>query len=108
LYYDSKTKSVKGLNGSGRAPAALTIDVVRKGGELGPNLPHTNINSVTVPGAAAAWYDAIKEWGSGKVSFGQIMAPAIRLAEEGVPTTEINSHLVSFCLLYKFGCQRNH
>lgn len=96
LFYDATTKTIKGLNGSGRAPAALTLEFIRRSGVLGSKLPNTNINSVTVPGAAAAWYDAVKEWGSGNVSFGQVMAPAIRLAEQGVPTTEINSHSVSF------------
>ena len=97
MFYNAKTKKVKALNGSGRSPAALNLDIVRKSGIIKQKvLPRTNINSVTVPGAAAAWYDAVKEWGSGKVSFDQIMTPAIRLAEEGVPTTEINSHLVKF------------
>lgn len=86
---------MKGLNGSGRSPAALTVKYLRSTGVTGREIPRTNLNCVTVPGAAAAWYDAAKEWGSGKVSFAQIMAPAIRLAEQGVPTTEINSFSVS-------------
>src|SRR5512134_3637848 len=35
LYYDSKTRSVTALNGSGRAPAALTIELLRREGLAG-------------------------------------------------------------------------
>ncbi|KAG8901236.1 hypothetical protein FRB99_005462 [Tulasnella sp. 403] len=84
-------ETVKGLNGSGRAPQALTIDYLRKQGLKGSSIPLTNLNSVTVPGAAAAWIDAVALFGSKNVTFAEVMDPAIRLAEQGVPTTEINS-----------------
>lgn len=87
---------MKGLNGSGRSPAALTLDYLRSTGFEGNEIPRTNLNSVTVPGAAAAWYDAVATWGSGDVSFAQVMAPAIRLAEQGVPTSDIHSYSVRF------------
>ncbi|KAG9017411.1 hypothetical protein FRB93_007526 [Tulasnella sp. JGI-2019a] len=92
LYYDTSTKTVKGLNGSGRAPKALTIDHVRKAGVMGNTIPSMNLNSVTVPGAAAAWVDSLALYGSGKFALKEIMEPAIRLAEEGIPVHEINSH----------------
>ena len=53
LYYDAKTRAVTALNGSGRAPAALTIDLIQKqnladGDKIrDPHHPHC----VTVPGA---------------------------------------------------------
>lgn len=56
---------------------------MRKRGVTGQTIPTTDINSVTVPGAAAAWYDSVKEFGSGTVTFAEVMEPAIRLAEEG-------------------------
>lgn len=59
---------------------------------MGPEIPLTNMNSVTVPGAASGWIKTVEEFGSGKVSMQEILAPAIRLAEEGVPTTELNAH----------------
>jgi gamma-glutamyltranspeptidase/glutathione hydrolase len=91
LFYDAKTKTVKALNGSGRAPAHLDIDYVRSRG-LQDRIPLTDLNSVTVPGAAAAWIDTIQHFGSGSVSAAEIFQPAIRLAEEGVPVSEIHSH----------------
>lgn len=58
-------------------------------------IPITDMNAVTVPGAVAGWFKTHSEFGSGKLSMAEILAPAIRLAEDGVPTHEINSSMVS-------------
>jgi gamma-glutamyltranspeptidase / glutathione hydrolase len=91
LYYDAKTKKVSALNGSGRAPASLTIEGLRKKGIKGPTIPMNNINAVTVPGAASGWINTVKHFGSGKLSMEQILAPAIQIAEEGFPVGELTS-----------------
>ena len=55
---------------SGRAPASLTLGYVRKLGYSVDNEDDIPINhgiTVTVPGAAAAWCDAVEKFGSGKV-----------------------------------------
>ncbi|KAJ7783662.1 gamma-glutamyltranspeptidase [Mycena maculata] len=91
LFYDAKTKTVKALNGSGHSPQKLTLEYVRERGVTGTSLPRTDLNSVTVPGAAAAWVDTVDRFGSGKVSVADALEPAIRLAEEGVPVSEIHS-----------------
>lgn len=83
LFYDASTKSVSALNGSGHSPKKLTIDHVRSRGVTGAKIPLTDLNSVTVPGAAAAWVDTVEIFGSGKLSVADVLAPAIRLAEEG-------------------------
>ena len=49
LFYDAKTKTVKALNGSGRAPANLDIDYALSRGHK-ERIPFTDLNSVTVPG----------------------------------------------------------
>ena len=49
LFYDAKTKTVKALNGSGRAPADLDIDYALSLGHK-DRIPFTDLNSVTVPG----------------------------------------------------------
>ncbi|GAA5840106.1 hypothetical protein JCM9279_002279 [Rhodotorula babjevae] len=92
LFYDTKSKQVKALNGSGRAPAALTLDKVRELGITGREIPFLDINSVTVPGCAALWCDTIEMLGSGKLTMKDVLAPAIRMAEAGVPIHEISSY----------------
>ncbi|KAJ7654942.1 gamma-glutamyltranspeptidase [Mycena polygramma] len=91
LFFDAKTKTVKALNGSGHSPQKLTIEYLRERGLTGSSIPVTDLNSVTVPGAAAAWVDTVERFGSGKLSVADILEPAIRLAEEGVPVSEIHS-----------------
>ncbi|MBM4424743.1 MAG: gamma-glutamyltransferase [Chloroflexi bacterium] len=94
LYFDSKTRAVTALNGSGRAPAALTLDRIRRDGLIdhqqsaisSPFHAHT----VTVPGACAGWCDLIERHGALPMS--KILAPAIRLAEEGFPVAPITSY----------------
>ena len=56
---------------------------MRARGVTGINIPLTDLNSVTVPGAAAAWVDTVQTFGSGKLSVAEVLEPAIRLAEEG-------------------------
>ncbi|GAG29376.1 unnamed protein product, partial [marine sediment metagenome] len=52
LFFDNTTKKVDGVNASGRAPVELTLE---KLSELGfqNELPRYNVNTVTIPGAAA-------------------------------------------------------
>ncbi|XP_053316141.1 glutathione hydrolase-like YwrD proenzyme [Spea bombifrons] len=93
LYYKAETKQVYGLNGSGRSPRALDIDLLKGQGfdEENP-LPPTHAHNVTVPGAAAAWVDTVSLFGSKKLSLGDILQPAIELAENGFPVSEITAY----------------
>jgi gamma-glutamyltranspeptidase / glutathione hydrolase len=92
LFYDAKAKTVKAFNGSGRSPKKLTMEYARSHGIDAIKIPYTNLNSVTVPGCAAAWVDTVEQLGSGKLSVADVLAPAIRLAEEGVPVSELHAH----------------
>ena len=92
LFWDAKTKTVRAINASGRAPAALTLEHLRSQGITGKTIPLTNLNSVTVPGAASGWVKTVEEFGSGKLSMSEILSPAIRLAEDGVPTAELHAN----------------
>jgi gamma-glutamyltranspeptidase/glutathione hydrolase len=90
LYFDAQTKQVTALNGSGRAPAALTLDRLKKEGITSDELPPFHAYTVTVPGACAGWCDLIEKHGS--LSMSEILAPAIRLADEGFPVAPLTSY----------------
>ena len=51
MVWDAKTKKLHGLNGSGRSPAALTLEELRRHGE---RIPNTGPLPVSVPGAVDA------------------------------------------------------
>lgn len=90
LHYDANTRKVKSINGSGRCPSNLTIDVVKKFCKSKLDFT-TGIHAVTVPGAAQGWEDTINKFGSGKLSLLQILEPAIQLAEEGFPVSTLTA-----------------
>jgi len=70
---------VIGLNGSGRAPKAASAARLRDDGLTDIGL--SSVHSVTVPGAVDAWVRLLDDHGT--MSFGELLAPAIRFAEEG-------------------------
>jgi gamma-glutamyltranspeptidase/glutathione hydrolase len=78
-------RELHGLNGSGRAPARLTVDVVRGDGHS--SMPSLGWLTVTVPGAVAAWGDLHARFG--KLKFADLFVPTLRLAEEGFVVTPI-------------------
>ncbi len=89
LYYEAKTQKVSALNGSGRAPAALTLEQLAKDG-FKEELPPFHAHTVTVPGACAGWFDLIEKHGS--LAMPEILAPAIKLAKDGFPVAPITSY----------------
>lgn len=93
LYYDAHTRQVSALNGSGRAPAELKIRLVEARGLQSANYqiadPYHALN-ITVPGACAGWCDLIARHGT--MSMQDLLAPAIRLAEDGYPVTPTTSY----------------
>lgn len=74
-------RAVVGLNGSGRAPAALSAENLRGQGQT--SMPLRSADSVTIPGAVDAFCTLSKDWGALPLS--QVLAPSIRYAEDGVP-----------------------
>lgn len=74
-------EDVIALNGSGRAPAALSAAALRAQGKT--TVPLYGIEAVTLPGAVDAFCQLNADWG--KMSLSDILAPAIGYAEKGVP-----------------------
>jgi len=92
LYFNSGDHVVSALNGSGRSPASLTLQRLAREGfhkELPPFHPYT----ITVPGACAGWCDLVDEYG--RLEMSQVLAPAIRLAEEGFPVAPLTAYFWS-------------
>lgn len=100
LFHDHETGKVHGLSGHGRLPKNLTIDKLRSldPSIKGPRMSTSSVHAVTVPGAIAGWLDLIELWGSGNVSLLDIFTPAIELAEQGFPVSEISASIWRNCL----------
>ena len=75
--------TVIGLNGSGRAGMGADATWLQAR-TCAPSI-RDGIHSVTVPGAVDAWCALLAKCGS--MSLGEALAPAIRLAREGVAVT---------------------
>ena len=79
---------LQGLNASGVAPAAWNPAYFKRKG--GDTVPVRGWDSVTVPGAVAGWVALSKRYG--KLPFGDLLEPAVELAERGHGVACIVSH----------------
>ena len=81
LYSKGGTDEIIAFNGSGRAPAAASIDWYQNQGisEIEVDSPH----AVTVPGAIDAWSQLVGD--HGRKSLGELLGPAIAYARDGYP-----------------------
>ncbi|MEP7294498.1 MAG: gamma-glutamyltransferase, partial [Chloroflexota bacterium] len=87
LYFDAKTKQVTALNGSGRAPAALTVQFLRDQGY--DEIPLLSPHSITVPGAVAGWADLLERHGT--MMLADVLDDAIHYARDGYPVSPLYS-----------------
>ncbi|MGM4985973.1 MULTISPECIES: gamma-glutamyltransferase [Rhizobium] len=79
LYAPRGGADVIAYNGSGRTPAALTVDWFEERGLT--EVPRQSPSSVTVPGAIDAWTRLHAD--HGRLPFAKVLAPAITFAETG-------------------------
>jgi gamma-glutamyltranspeptidase/glutathione hydrolase len=85
IVWDPGQKKLVGLNASGRAPLALTIDKVPA--EKDGTIPLHSPFAWSVPGCADGWFELHAKYG--KLSMAKVLAPAIRYAEEGFPVSPV-------------------
>ena len=84
LVHDGKT--VHALNATGRAGSGSDAAKLRAEGHTTMPFRH-DIRSVTVPGCVDGWVALHERFG--RLPLGQLLAPAIRLAEEGFPASAL-------------------
>ncbi len=81
LYAPAGSGKVIGLNGSGRAPAAASIDWFES--HQIRAIDNTSAHAVTVPGSINAWETLLAA--HGRKGLDELLQPAIRYAAEGWP-----------------------
>lgn len=85
MYRDAKTGQIAGLNASGGAPRAQTIEALQAKGLK--EMPKTGIHSATVPGCVRGWEAMHRRYG--KLPWKDLFDTAIRLAADGFPMQEM-------------------
>lgn len=89
LYYEASNGQITAVNGSGRAPASLSLERLKKEG-FGDELPQFHPYTITVPGACAGWCDLLTR--HGRLPIAKVLDPAIQLAERGFPVSPITAY----------------
>ncbi len=85
MVWDEKTQRLYGLNGSGRSPKSLTLNVFQ---DLGlKTIPSLGPLPVSVPGCVDGWFTLHKRFG--KLPMAEVLAPTIDYAENGFPVSEL-------------------
>ncbi len=93
LIYSADENRVWSINGGGSAPALGTIDWFREhaGGEIPVN---DGLLAASLPGVLDVCYQMLDRWGT--MSFAQLLAPAIELADGGFPISEYLADFLEF------------
>jgi gamma-glutamyltranspeptidase / glutathione hydrolase len=87
IYWDAKTGNLYGLNASGWAPKALTIERLKA--KDATKMPAEGVDSVTVPGAVEGWNKLHQRFG--RLPWKDLFTPAIFYAENGFAVQELIS-----------------
>lgn len=81
LYFEAATGKVTAINGSGRAPASTSADIIRTAGHS--NMPMRGPLAISVPGLVSAWETCLARFGTQPL--GALLTPAGKLAADGIP-----------------------
>ena len=87
IVWSAEDERLYGLNASGRAPQAVTLEQVRadlgaEAEEISTRHPH----SITVPGAVSGWFVLHDRFGSRPMA--DLLAPAVAYAHDGAPVPQ--------------------
>lgn len=85
IVWDAKTRSLHGLNASGRSP--LQLNRQKLADQAVTELPLRGPLTWTVPGCVAGWLDMHNKFG--KLPVPDLLQPAIRLADEGFAVSPV-------------------
>ena len=96
IVWDAKTKKLYGLNASGRSPEGLTLQWFKDNGH--EKIPALGPLPVSVPGAVDGWFELHGKFG--KMKMADLLAPAIRYAEEGFPVSELIAYYMGRSVPY--------
>lgn len=88
LWLEAGGGKIEALNGSGRCPRALDLGRLEREG-FGEGIPPLHPYTVTVPGACSGWFELLGR--HGRLDAAEVLAPAVRLAEEGFPVAPLCS-----------------
>ncbi len=87
MIYLAEEDRLVGLNASGRAPYAMTLDALNEKLEQHDMDRIRGIYSVSVPGAVDGWFQVLEKYGT--MTMAEVLEPAIHYAEHGFPVSPI-------------------
>jgi len=96
LVWEPGERRLHGFNGSGGAPAGLTIEAVRAAGHR--SMPARGPLPVTVPGAVDAWAHLLGRFG--RRTLADALLPAAAAADDGYELTAINARSIATSLAF--------
>lgn len=99
LIWEAKTQTLHGLNASGPSPKSLKINYFHQK-EMG-KIPSHGPLPVSVPGCVDGWFQIHGRFG--KMDMAEILAPAIKYAEEGFPVSELIAYYLNRSVPYLSG-----
>ncbi|MEM8733511.1 MAG: gamma-glutamyltransferase [Planctomycetota bacterium] len=85
ICWSAKDGTLTGLNASGRSPASISVEEFKKRDH--DVIPTFGPMAWSVPGCVAGWFDLHEKYG--KLPMSQVLAPAIKIAEEGFPVAPV-------------------
>ena len=86
IVWSASEQRLVGINGSGRSGSLMTREALAKSAG---RIPGEGPKSITVPGALSGWAALLERHGT--ITLAEALAPAIALAEEGFPVSDVTA-----------------